>query len=172
MIVLLGVVLCGHVIRIVGASSPTFDDRTVAEMDSLFEVLSRRADSVDGLSGRVAPDTLHTGFGATYDHVPVRRTGVESWVLVDTLEKPTATFPIPINTADAQTLQALPRIGPAMAERILIHRSMHGAFQSGDDLLAIRGIGPKTLERLLPLVSFEVIADTTADGNAVTTVDS
>jgi len=159
MIVLLCVVLSGHVIRLVQAGSPPFDERPMAEMDSLFHVLSERADSADGVAGNVTMDTLHTGFGATYDHVPIRQAGIESWVLVDTLEKPKASFPIAINTADARTLQALPRIGPAMAQRILDHRSENGHFRSGNDLLAIRGIGSKTLEKLLPLITFEVPTD-------------
>jgi competence protein ComEA len=46
----------------------------------------------------------------------------------------------------------LPRIGPALADRILAHRAQFGPFLSVDDLLMIRGIGPATLERLRPLL--------------------
>jgi competence ComEA-like helix-hairpin-helix protein len=161
MIVLLGVIFSGHVIRIVQATSPPFDDRSYAEMDSVFEALSARADSAEGLYGMVPVDTIHTGFGASYDAIPIRQEGVESWVLVDTLEKPAADFPIPVNSAPARVLQALPRIGPAMADRILKHRIEHGPFMGPEDLLAVRGIGPKTLERLLPLIIFDVAADST-----------
>jgi len=136
---------------------------TYAEMDSLFDVLSIQSDSAAGFSGVVPIDTIHTGFGATFDHVAIRNKGVETWAFVDTLEKPKASFPVAINSADARTLQALPRIGPAMAERILLYRSEHGHFTTGEDLLEIRGIGAKTLDQLLPLISFGVTQDSTAD---------
>ena len=59
---------------------------------------------------------------------------------------------IDINEADAEALQLLPRIGPAMAERIVAHRRLHGTFRQPDDLLNVTGIGPKTLEQLLPMI--------------------
>ncbi len=60
--------------------------------------------------------------------------------------------PIDLNTASARDLMTLPRIGPAMAGRILEHRTANGPFRYVDDLLLVRGIGEKTLERLRPLV--------------------
>ena len=53
-----------------------------------------------------------------------------------------------INTAVKQELMALPKIGPVTAERIIRFRDDFGPFQSMDDLAKIKGIGPKTLERL------------------------
>ena len=60
--------------------------------------------------------------------------------------------PISISLADSATLQTLPRIGPATAERIIAWRETHGPFRSVEDLLAISGIGPATLEGLRPLI--------------------
>jgi competence protein ComEA len=60
--------------------------------------------------------------------------------------------PLDLNTADRGALLALPGIGPVYADRILAHRAAAGGFRSVDDLLAVRGIGPKTLERLRPFV--------------------
>ncbi|WP_224763685.1 ComEA family DNA-binding protein [Salinibacterium sp. ZJ70] len=60
---------------------------------------------------------------------------------------------VDLNTADSATLQTLPRIGPAMADRIIQHRTAHGPFVSADDLLSVSGIGSKTLEALRPLVA-------------------
>ncbi|PZQ88295.1 MAG: competence protein ComEA [Leifsonia xyli] len=59
---------------------------------------------------------------------------------------------INLNTADAQTLDTLPRIGPAMAQRIIDWRDANGPIRSVDDLLAVSGIGSKTVEALRPLV--------------------
>ena len=53
-----------------------------------------------------------------------------------------------INTAVKQELMALPKIGPITAERIIRFRDDFGPFRSIDDLAKIKGIGPKTLERL------------------------
>lgn len=60
---------------------------------------------------------------------------------------------IDLNSADASALDTLPRIGPAIAERIVRWREEHGAFTSVDDLLAIPGIGEKMLAALRDLVT-------------------
>src|SRR5260370_6329560 len=56
--------------------------------------------------------------------------------------------PVNINTANSEQLQNVPGIGPATAEKILQMRKSYGAFKSVDDLLAIRGLGPKRLEKM------------------------
>jgi competence protein ComEA len=58
-----------------------------------------------------------------------------------------------LNTADAAQLDTLPRIGPAMAERIIQWRDANGRFTSVEDLLAVPGIGDKMLETLRDLVT-------------------
>lgn len=55
---------------------------------------------------------------------------------------------IDLNTADQTALETLPRIGPALAERIDAWREENGRFASIDDLLAVPGIGEKLLEGL------------------------
>jgi len=59
---------------------------------------------------------------------------------------------IDLNTADAPALEGLPRIGPALAERIITWRDENGRFASVDDLLAVPGIGDKMLEGIRPHV--------------------
>lgn len=58
-----------------------------------------------------------------------------------------------LNTADAAALETLPRIGPALAERIIAWREENGGFTSVDDLLAVPGIGDKMLASLRDLVA-------------------
>ncbi|GAK54606.1 helix-hairpin-helix motif [Candidatus Moduliflexus flocculans] len=58
--------------------------------------------------------------------------------------------PINLNRADALELQLLPGIGPVLADRILAHRQEHGNFASPDDLDAVKGVGPKTIQKLRP----------------------
>jgi comEA protein len=66
---------------------------------------------------------------------------------IDATKKPPPA-PININTATSEQLQEVPGIGPATAEKILQMRKSYGAFKSVDDLLAIRGLGPKRLEKM------------------------
>ena len=61
--------------------------------------------------------------------------------------KPTIEI-ININTADKQDLIKLPKIGAVTAERIIRFRDDFGSFETLDDLMKIKGIGPKTLEKL------------------------
>ena len=55
---------------------------------------------------------------------------------------------INLNTADAQTLEYIPGIGPAKAKEIVSLRESSNGFQSLEDLLAVKGIGEKTLETI------------------------
>ena len=60
--------------------------------------------------------------------------------------------PLNVNTANAEGLQTLPGIGPALAERIVADREARGPFRTPEDLLRVPGIGPKRWERIRPLV--------------------
>jgi competence ComEA-like helix-hairpin-helix protein len=62
-------------------------------------------------------------------------------------KKPPA-HPIDINSASSAQLQEVPGIGPATADKILQMRKSYGAFKSVDDLLSVRGIGTKRLEKM------------------------
>lgn len=58
-----------------------------------------------------------------------------------------------LNEAGSDELQRLPRVGPKTAERIIAFRELYGPFRDVDDLLQIRGIGPKTLEQIRPMAT-------------------
>jgi competence protein ComEA len=60
--------------------------------------------------------------------------------------------PIDLNTASLEQLDALPGVGPVLAQRILDWRSQNGRFSTVDELGEVSGIGEKVLERLRPLV--------------------
>ncbi len=63
----------------------------------------------------------------------------------------TATLATPmvnINTADAQTLSKhIKGIGLKKAEAIVLFRKKHGKFKRVDDLIRVKGIGKKLLEK-------------------------
>ena len=62
---------------------------------------------------------------------------------------------VDINSADVAELGELPQVGPNLARRMIEHRERHGPFRTFDDLLRVKGIGPKTLDALRPHVRFE-----------------
>jgi competence protein ComEA len=53
--------------------------------------------------------------------------------------------PVNVNTAGVSELTSLRGIGPALAGRIVEHRKEHGPFARVEDLLEVKGIGPKLL---------------------------
>ena len=74
-----------------------------------------------------------------------------------------------LNRAGARLLTQLPGIGPKKAEAVVAYREAHGAFASVADLQQVRGIGPKTVEKLAPLLFVEAPApppDSAAPGEA------
>jgi competence protein ComEA len=60
---------------------------------------------------------------------------------------------ININLASASELEQLPGVGPATAKAIVTYREKYGAFNTVEDLLKVRGIGPAKLSEILPRAS-------------------
>lgn len=58
-----------------------------------------------------------------------------------------------LNTADGTTLETLPRVGPALAARIIQWRETNGRFRTIEDLMSVSGIGEKTFAGLRDLVT-------------------
>ena len=65
-------------------------------------------------------------------------------------QKPLALHAINVNTATVEELVRLPRIGPRIAQRIVDYRRSHGPFRSLETLTNVKGIGPRTLEKIKP----------------------
>lgn len=65
-----------------------------------------------------------------------------------------------LNTATLEQLQALPAIGPVRARSILDYRAQNGPFQSPEELAAVDGIGPGTLEQVRELICITIQEET------------
>ncbi len=77
--------------------------------------------------------------------------GSESNAVIDSLiEKSVPDEKIDLNTAGYFDLQALPGIGPALAERIMSYRDSIGKFQSVEELQKVKGIGKVKLAAIKP----------------------
>lgn len=57
-----------------------------------------------------------------------------------------------INTASSEELELLPRVGPALAGRIIEFREANGPFQTVDEILAVKGIGESSFAKLEPYI--------------------
>lgn len=71
----------------------------------------------------------------------------------ETVPEETFSFPVNINTADADTLTALPGIGQVLAERILAYRQQNGPFRVIEEITKVEGIGEKKAEAILELIT-------------------
>lgn len=60
-----------------------------------------------------------------------------------------------INTADANTLETLPNIGPKLAKEIVDYRSAHGPFVLKEDLTKVKGIGTNKFDEIKDLITLE-----------------
>lgn len=86
------------------------------------------------------------------DHWTVPTVGEPSVVPSNVASVEPTSDKVDINTADAKLLETLPGIGETRAQAIIQHREEHGPFKRVDDIVAVPGIGPSTLEGLRDLV--------------------
>jgi competence protein ComEA len=63
-----------------------------------------------------------------------------------------STAPVSLTTATVDQLDALPGVGPVLAQHIVDYRSQHGGFRSVDELREVNGIGERRFADLRNLV--------------------
>lgn len=67
-----------------------------------------------------------------------------------------------VNTATAAQFEALPGIGPSMAQRIVTYREKNGPFKKLEDLMNIQGVGEKSFLKLRPYLTIGAQGDARA----------
>ena len=77
-----------------------------------------------------------------------------SGVIRDGVGPRAAREPVDLDRASELEIDVLPRIGPALARRLVANRDSFGSFGSLEALGRVKGFGPATLKRLSPLVTF------------------
>ena len=60
-----------------------------------------------------------------------------------------------VNTATAESLERIPGIGETLAQRIVDYRTENGSFSSPEELVNVKGIGPKTIEKISQYMRFD-----------------
>jgi competence ComEA-like helix-hairpin-helix protein len=71
----------------------------------------------------------------------------------DTKTAPAKGAVVNVNTATPEQLALLPRVGPALAARIVTFREKNGELKRPEDLMLVQGIGEKTYELMAPWVT-------------------
>jgi competence protein ComEA len=61
-----------------------------------------------------------------------------------------ARFQVDVNRADWPELIQLPGVGEVLAQRLIAERQQNGDFRNFEDLARVRGLGPRTLDRIKP----------------------
>ncbi len=119
---------------LVGLGVRWLHDVTSSRGDARYDY--RRADSIFAARSRVYAASLH-GVVA----MPSAPVATQQRTIVEKR-------PVRLNAATATELEQLPGIGPATAAKILLYRRERGKFRSIEELLNVKGIGPKKLERI------------------------
>ncbi|WP_206059894.1 ComEA family DNA-binding protein, partial [Kocuria tytonicola] len=121
-------------------------------------VIPNRGNVDEVLAARTAPGGGSGGSGAPAPNAASRPAGATNGAPEpgargggSTAAAPGA--PVNLNTATEAELEALPKVGPVLAQRIVEFRTQHGPFTSPEQLDDVSGVGPAMLEALLPLVT-------------------
>jgi competence ComEA-like helix-hairpin-helix protein len=134
-----------------GPTDRTFADKAlrsqIAAVDSARTARNRRAPrspraSAQQNASQNASNDAESSSGEQVPRISSRNASARLPLVVD------------VNRATQAELERLPRVGPALAARIIAWREQHGPYRSIEDLRHVRGIGATTAALLAPAVTF------------------
>ncbi len=102
-----------------------------------------------------APSTNHRMKGETMQHrkiLPVILAALVICAVAGGADSSQPSGVVNINTASSEELQLLPRVGPSLAGRIIEFREANGPFRTVEEILAVKGIGESSFEKLKPYI--------------------
>lgn len=103
----------------------------------------------------------------------VARGGLQGKIIeVDRVRPGTIEFTVDINEAQWPELTVIPAVGETLAKRITDYRAEHGPFREWNELENVRGIGPRTLERMRPYLRPLTETGATADRGGVSKMEA
>lgn len=138
------VILLGGAVRVVRAGGLAPADPTPTEQ----QALARQGWAADSASAmRKAAKAAKGTKAPKIRKIRVARMKTEDGVKV-------AGVPIDLDVASQAEIETLPRIGPALARRIVDSRTAEGPFRSLEGLKRVKGVGPAIISLLGPLVTF------------------
>ncbi len=139
-VVTLGGASIGGIAWTIGTRLPRAPSAPIVVVPAEVEPLPSRGDPVSEA-------------GHTDSRESSERSVAETDPSTSVVEPVSATAPrlININTASAAELELLPQIGPTLANRIVAERDANGPFASLEDIERVRGIGPRTVEKIRDL---------------------
>jgi len=124
--------------------------------------LYQAVESAGGLTARADRDNINLAeklADGTHVHIPAvgqaQAPGSEKDKQASSAEGspvPRGTGQIDVNRATAAELEALPGVGPKLAQAIVEDRTANGLFRTPEDLLRVKGIGPAKLEKMKEMI--------------------
>jgi len=146
---LAGVIVLGASVRVVRAARG--EDHTDAATRA---ALARQLAAVDSARGSDGEARKKRGKGSTRRRS--RTTSVGDSAHLRATQAPTNAAPalVDLDVAPQEVIEALPRIGPVLARRIIEDRQTNGPFGSLDGFQRVRGVGPALAKQLEGRVTF------------------
>ncbi|MEM1042245.1 MAG: helix-hairpin-helix domain-containing protein [Bacteroidota bacterium] len=143
-----GVLLAGLGVRYYQNHTVPYAPDYYAALDAALDARAVALRTGSDTAAVAASDSIRAKDVAPHAALPV--VAASAWASRSARRSALGPVRMNLNTASERLLQRLPGIGPALAGRITTYRSQHGDFAQPGHLVRVKGIGPKTFEKLEP----------------------